>query len=104
VSDAVVQYVVSPLVLAILAGIGWIIRSYLKAIRHQVENDHGTNLRADVDRIILAVEKHDKNDKALSEAVRSLTTQSAKTAASVEELIHGHRRLEERFDRHIDKG
>lgn len=95
-SEAFVQYVVGPFVVAILAGIGWLIRTYLKAIRHQVENDHGTNLRADVDRILLSVEKHEENDRLIAGMI-------ARIELVTNETSRGLIRLEDRFDRHIDK-
>lgn len=89
------QYILSPLLLAALAGIGWLSRTYLQAIRHQVENDHGTNLRADLDRIIEVVEE-----------LRELEAAKAKTMGHIETLVtyQGSQlnRLEDRFFEHIN--
>lgn len=95
-SPAFLQYVVSPLVLAIVAALGWLSRSYLRAIRHQVENDHSTNLRSDVDRIIEAVERHDGHDIALAQAVSRIEETTKDIRAQVG-------RLERRLDAHIDR-
>lgn len=95
------QYVIGPLLLAAVGAIGWLTRSYLHAIRHQVENDHETNLRSDVDRIIKAVDKHDENDSTLANAIASLTA----SVDRIENYSHLHtkklERLEDRFDQHL---
>ena len=93
---AILQYVISPLILAVVAGIGWLIRSYLHEIRHEVKNDHTTNLRADVDKIMAAVQGHHEHDTRLATAV-----------ARIEVAVSHHgnqlQRIEERFDAHMDK-
>lgn len=69
-SDAWIQWVVAPCVLALIgaaAEIGRRLMKRLDAITHQVKNDHDTNLRQDVDEIR-------DGQKVLIEAVASLAT------------------------------
>lgn len=59
----VINAVFGPLLIAVLAGIGWLIRDYLRAIRrdtsatveHVVNSHQDTNLRDDIDAIAAAV-------------------------------------------------
>lgn len=93
-SDAMVQFVWGPSLLLALAGLGWFFRRLLNLILHQVQNDHDTNLRNDVDKIIIAVEKHDANDKTV---VETLT----KFGATLETLVKQGERHEKRLDEHL---
>lgn len=59
----VINAVFGPLLIAVLAGIGWLVRDYLRAIHrntsataeHVVNSHQATNLRDDIDTIIAAV-------------------------------------------------
>ena len=110
----IIQFIVSPLLVAALAGIGWITRNYLRAIRHQVENDHTTNLRNDIDDIkdalrLKPVVAQDDIDRVL-DCLEKQRMSNVKVHAAVERIeavLAGSNdrltRIETRLDTHIEK-
>lgn len=109
------QYVVSPLVIAVVAGIGWLTKNYLQAIRGQVEDtDQDTSLRTEVTQIKEAVEKHEAADQKLAGAIHEATAALTRidmrmkaiegTCERIEDQAHARMgRIENRLDRHLDK-
>ena len=118
------QYVLSPVVLTVLAGFGWVIKRNLGKIHagqgvitHQVKNHHSTNLREDIDTVThVAGEAKRVAEKAHAVA---LETREAVTAvdAKVDEVSEMAARTDERseviltlvteltkrFDTHLDR-
>lgn len=102
-SDSVVQYVVGPTFILILAGLGWMIRSYLRAIRGQVEgtpvgSSHTPHepLRDDVSTILAAVREHHDADSQLA-------TEMAGLKVAVQAQGSQLNRIEGRLNAHIDQ-
>ena len=111
---AIIQFIISPLLVAALAGVGWITRTYLRAIRHQVENDHTTNLRNDIDDIKDALRlkpfvSQDDIDRVLDclEKQRMANVKVHAAVDRIEAVLAGSNdrltRIETRLDTHIEK-
>ncbi len=92
----VIDAVFGPLLIAVLTGVGWLIRDYLRAIRadtsatveHVVNSHAATNLRDDIDGITAAV-------AGLRESMKELR---AELHAERLERAESDRRIEREFE------
>lgn len=110
VDATVIQFIIAPVLLAFLGAIGWLARSYLQEIRHQVKNEHKTNLRDDLDRVIETQHKQADLIGQMIETQKQQVETSAKQAFAIDRIelavVHNVKqidRFESRFDAHVDK-
>ena len=93
VLSVTISAIISPVILAVIGGIGWLIKDYLKRIDNQVSNSHDTNLRDDVD-------EAKREATAAKEATHEL---QATVAQNHGELTRSIAALALRLDAHIDR-
>lgn len=86
----VIHAVFGPLLLAVLTGLGWLIRDYLRAIHrntsatmeHVVNSHQATNLRDDIDAIAAAV-------TGLRDEIRSERLERIESDRRIEQIFRG---------------
>lgn len=108
--QALIQDVVGPATLVLLAGGGWFVRNYLKVIKAEVKNDHKSNLREDVDSANEKIETLSANFDNFSKLLADHAQSDYRIATAVERIESStqavHRRMdrfETRLDAHLDK-